>query len=151
GVGNAGLTSAAKYLSFTPDAAAACSGPTWLGSPAGSLSPIGCLLVGGQQAFGTTQFGIKNLRTGQVIAGSNTAALNALNGNGLLQQTWLNQQLIKLRDWGSDFGVKWKTQGSFWANNLTLGGMVYSQHKSNDQSGVSTVLNDVKNGSDIYD
>jgi outer membrane receptor protein involved in Fe transport len=159
GSGNGGLTSAANYLTYTPDAAGDCANTidhpvetsTWLGAPAGSPSPIGCLLVGGQKAFGTTQFGIKNLKTGQVIAGSNAAALNALNGNGLLQQTWLNQQLIKLRDWGSDFGVKWNTQGDHWTNSLTVGGMVYSESQSNDQSGVSVVLNDVKNNSNIYD
>ena len=60
----------------------------------------------------------------------------------------LNHQLVKLRDWGSDFGVRWKTQGDFWSNNLTVGGMVYSQFKTNDQSGVSTVVNDVKNESE---
>ena len=151
GTGNAGLASAANYLTYTPAAAGACSGPTWSGTPAGSPSPIGCLLVAGQQAYGTTLFGIKNLKTGQVIAANNAAALNALNGNGLLEQTVLNQQLLKERDWGSDFGVKWNTQGGNWTNSLTVGGMVYSTFQFNDQSGVATVLNDVKNDSDIYD
>ena len=63
----------------------------------------------------------------------------------------LNQQLLKERDWGSDFGVKWNTRGDNWTNSLTVGGMVYSTFQSNDQSGVSTVLNDVKNNSNIYD
>ena len=55
---------------------------------ASTVSPINSLLLQGQTAFpGTAQFGIRNLSTGQVIAGSNTAALNALNGNGLLEQT----------------------------------------------------------------
>lgn len=157
GVGNAGLASAVNYLTVTPDLAAphnSCTpgGPTYGGAPAGAVSPIDCLLLGGQAAFPTaTQFGIRSLKTGQVIAASNTAALNALNGNGLLEQTWLNRQLIKLRDWGSDFGVKWKTQGDRWTNSLTVGGMVYSQYQSNDQSGVSHLINDVTNNSNIYD
>ena len=133
GSGDAGLASAASYL-----------------NPA--TSPIGSLLLQGEQAFPNyAQFGIKNLKTGQIIAANNTAALNGLNGNGLLEQTVLNRQSVKLRDWGSDFGVKWNAQGDNWTNNLTVGGMVYSTWSEDDQSGVATVLNDVKNDSNIYD
>jgi iron complex outermembrane receptor protein len=134
GTGNSGLASALTYL--TPTAG----------------SPIQSLLQLGQAAFpGTTQFGIRRLATGQVTAASNVAALNALNGNGLLQQTVLNHQLIKMRDWGSDFGVKWETSGDGWGNSLTVGGMFYNSHQDNDQSGVAPVLNDVVNQSHIYD
>ncbi len=89
------------------------------------------------------------LATGQVI--SDAATLAALNGNGLLQQTVLNRQLIKMRDWGSDFGVTWETSGGDWRNSLTVGGMLYNTHQTNDQSGVAPVLNDVVNQSNIYD
>jgi iron complex outermembrane recepter protein len=134
GTGNSGLASAETYL--TP----------------GTTSPINSLLTQGQAAFPTaTQFGIRNVATGQVIPASNVVALNALNGNGLLQQTVLNHQLIKQRDWGSDFGVKWDTDAGDWTNSLTLGGMIYSVHQTNDQSGVSPVTNDVANQSNIYD
>jgi outer membrane receptor protein involved in Fe transport len=134
GVGNSGLTSAVNYLTNS------------------SVSPIQSLLQEGALAFPTaTQFGIKNLTNGQVIASSNVAALNALNGNGLLQQTWLNRQLVKIRDYGSDFGVRWQLSGGHWSNNLTVGGMYYSQHISGDQSAVSNIINDVANGSNIYD
>jgi outer membrane receptor protein involved in Fe transport len=134
GTGNGGLASALDYLTPT------------------SASPIQSLLALGQTSFpGTTQFGIRSLATGQVIAASDIAALNALNGNGLLQQTVLNRQLIKMRDWGSDFGVKWDTSGADWSNSLTVGGMFYSTHQDNDQSGVAPVLNDVVNQSNIYD
>jgi iron complex outermembrane receptor protein len=134
GTGNGGLASAVNYL--TP----------------GGDSPIQSLLALGQTAFpGTTQFGIRSLSTGQVISAANVAALNALNGNGLLQQTVLNRQLIKQRDWGSDFGVKWDASGSAWSNSLTVGAMLYSTHQDNDQSGVAPVLNDVVNQSHIYD
>jgi outer membrane receptor protein involved in Fe transport len=134
GVGNAGLTSAVNYLTDSP------------------VSPIESLLTQGLAAFpGTTQFGIRSLTTGQVIPASNTAALNALNGNGLLQQTWLNRQRVKLRDWGSDFGLRWNLQGADWSNSLTIGGMVFSQHGENDQSAVSNLINDVVNHSHIYD
>jgi outer membrane receptor protein involved in Fe transport len=134
GTGNGGLASAETYLTNS------------------AASPIQSLLQQGLIAFPTTaQFGIKNLSTGVVIPASNVAALNALNGNGLLEQTVLNRQFVKIRDWGSDFGVKWKTGGSNWDNSLTVGGMVYSQSLSNDQSGVSTVVNDVRNDSNIYD
>jgi iron complex outermembrane recepter protein len=134
GTGNSGLASALTYLTPTAD------------------SPIQDLLTLGQAAFpGTTQFGIRSVATGQVIAASNAAALNGLNGNGLLQQTILNRQLILMRDWGSDFGVKWNTDGGAWTNSLTVGGMLYSTHQDNDQSGVAPVLNDVVNLSNIYD
>ena len=134
GTGNGGLASAVTYLTPT------------------SASPLFSLLTSGLAAFPTaTQFGIRNVATGVVIPASNVAALNALNGNGLLEQTVLNRQLIKQRDWGSDFGVKWDLDQGDWANSLTLGGMVYSTHQDNDQSGVSAVTNDVSNGSNIYD
>lgn len=132
GTGNSGLASAVTYLQPTAD------------------SPIQSLLTQGLTAFpGTTQFGIRNLATGQVT--SDPAALAALNGNGLLQQTVLNHQLIKLRDWGSDFGVKWDAKGDSWSNSVTVGGMFYNSHQDNDQSGVAPVLNDVVNQSNIYD
>jgi iron complex outermembrane receptor protein len=132
GTGNSGLASAVTYLQPTAN------------------SPIQSLLTQGLTAFpGTTQFGIRNLATGQVT--SDPAALAALNGNGLLQQTVLNHQVIKLRDWGSDFGVKWDASGDSWSNSVTVGGMFYNSHQDNDQSGVAPVLNDVVNQSNIYD
>ena len=135
GTGAAGLDAATDYL-----------------NPASATSPIQSLLLQGQAAFpNATQFGIRSLTTGQVIAASNTAALNALNGNGLLQQTVLNRQLINLHDFGSNFGVKWEAHGADWKNNLTVGGMIYHTREYNDQSGVANVLNDVTNNSNIYD
>ncbi len=117
-----------------------------------TTGPLASFLQQGLAAFpGTTQFGIKSLTTGQIIPASNTAALNALNGNGLLLGTVLNQQLVKLRDYGSDFGVRYDAAGSNWTNSLTVGGMVYSQQQENDQSGVSTVISDVTNDSNLYD
>jgi outer membrane receptor protein involved in Fe transport len=148
GSGNAGLETAVNYL--TPSAVS----PLW-----SATLPASNPMYGGMNLFqaaalafpGTTQFGIRNLSTGQVIAGSNTAALNALNGNGLLQQTWLNRQTINIHDVGSDFGAKWDASGSGWRNSLTVGGMIYHQRQNNDQSAVSNVLNDVTNNSSIYD
>ena len=134
GTGNSGLASAVDYLSPT------------------AASPIESLLDLGQAAFPTaTQFGIRNVATGQVIPASDVTALDALNGNGLLQQTVLNRQVVTLRDWGSDFGTKWEQDAADWTNNLTVGGMVYSTQETNDQSGVATVINDVSNQSNIYD
>jgi iron complex outermembrane recepter protein len=144
GSGAAGLASAANYLTYVSPAQQALGMAT--------VSPINSLLGQGLTAFPTaTQFGIKNLKTGVIIGGNNLASLNALNGNGLLEQTVLNRQSVKLRDWGSDFGFKWSARGANWTNSLTFGGMVYSTYEENDQSGVSTVLNDVKNDSNIYD
>jgi outer membrane receptor protein involved in Fe transport len=134
GSGNSGLASAETYLTNNTN------------------SPIQSLLITGQTAFPTaTQFGIKNLTTGQVISASNVSALNAINGNGLLQQTVLNHQLIRETDFGSDFGAKWDKIGDSWANSLTVGGMIYATHQTNDQSGVATVINGVSNNADLYD
>jgi iron complex outermembrane receptor protein len=135
GSGNSGLTTAVNYL-----------------TPGGSTSPISSLLAAGLLAFpGTTQFGIRNLSNGQLIAASNVAALNALNGNGLLQQTVLNQQYLATRDLGTDFGAKWDISGSGWSNSLTFGGMYYRVRQYNDQSAVATLINGVSNSSAIYD
>jgi len=132
GSGNAGLTSAVNYLNPTN-------------------SPIASLLQQGAAAFpGTAQFGIRDVQTGQVIAASNTGALNALNGNGLLEQTVLNHQTVESRDFGSDFGLKWDYSSGIIDNSLTVGSMIYNVRKYNDQSGVATVLNDVRNNSHIY-
>jgi iron complex outermembrane recepter protein len=134
GSGNGSLTSALNYL--TP----------------GATSPINSTLTAGLLAFpGATQFGIRNLTTGQLISASNPAALNALNGNGLLQQTVLNHQYLATRDLGTNFGVKYDITGSGWSNSLTLGGMYYRVRQYNDQSAVSTLVNGVSNGSAIYD
>ena len=76
-----------------------------------------------------------------MIAASDTATLNALNGNGLLQQTVLNHQTLATKDFGSDFGVKWDAGGSNIDNSLTVGGMVYNVRRRNNQSAVATVLN----------
>jgi outer membrane receptor protein involved in Fe transport len=133
GAGNSSLQPALTYL--TP-----------------GISPIASTLTAGLAAFpGATQFGLRNLSTGQLISASNIAALNALNGNGLLQQTVLNHQYAATRDLGTDFGVKYNLSGDSWSNSLTLGGMYYRVRIYNDQSGVAPLLNGVSNGSAIYD
>lgn len=114
-------------------------------------SPISALLAQGTAAFGTTNFGIRNVLTGQVIPVSDTATLNSLNGNGLLQQTVLNHQLADTKDFGSDFGVKFDFGGGAIDNSLTIGGMYYNVTKYNDQSATASLINDVTNGSNIYD
>lgn len=134
GTGNAGLAPATDYLTYS------------------SASPIYSLLQLGRAAFPTaTQFGIKSLTDGTIIPASNVAALNALNGNGLLEQTVLNRQTVRQHDFGSDFGFRWNAEGAHWRNSLTVGAMIFSYKQWNDQSGVSTVVNDVRNNSNIYD
>ena len=91
------------------------------------------------------------MRTGVVTAASNTAALAALGGNGLLQQTVLNHQTLSTKDAGSNFGVKWDAGTGSIRNSLTVGGMYYNIRRRNDQSATSTVLNDVRNNSHVYD
>ena len=133
GSGTAGLASAVDYL--TP-----------------GVSPVDTTLTAGLATFpGTAQFGIRDVQTGQVTPATNTAALNALNGNGLLQQTVLNHQVLATKDFGSDFGLKWDAHGGNIDNSLTVGGMYYNVRRKNDQSAVATLINDVRDNSHIYD
>jgi outer membrane receptor protein involved in Fe transport len=117
----------------------------------GNIVTPGFLTRGALAFPGTTSFGLRNTVTGQVIPASDTATLNALNGNGLLQQTVLNHQTTKTKEFGSDFGVKLNFGGGIIDNSLTIGGMYYNVRRDNDQSAVSTVINDVTNSSNVYD
>jgi outer membrane receptor protein involved in Fe transport len=133
GSGTAGLASAATYLNPT-------------------TSPIASTLASGGAAFaGTSQFGLRDTLTGKLIPASDTATLNGLNGNGLLQQTVLNHQTLATKDFGSDVGLKWDAHGANVDNSLTVGAMFYDVRRRNDQSAVATLLNDVTNNSHIYD
>lgn len=134
GTGNAGLTSAVAYL--TP----------------GDGSPINGLLTRGAAVFPTaTRFGIRNLRTNVVLGSNQVAALNALNGNGFLQQTTLNHDFQSGFDFGSNFGARWEYQGRGFKNSLTVGVLYNNVGRYQNQSATSAVVNDVKNNSDIYD
>lgn len=134
GTGNAGLASAVTYL--TP----------------GAASPISGLLAAGQTAFPTTvRFGIRNLRTGIVTGSNNTATLNALNGNGFLQQTTLNHDFQSGHDFGSNFGGRWEYKSDGFTNSLTAGVLYYDVSRFQNQSATAAVVNDVRNNSDIYD
>ncbi|WP_294053534.1 TonB-dependent siderophore receptor [Sphingomonas sp.] len=134
GTGNAGLTSAVNYL--TP----------------GNNSPINSLLTLGQAAFpAAARFGIKNLRTGQVIGSNQTDVLNALNGNGFLQRTTLNHDAIDAYDFGMNVGGRWSFESGSFKNSLTAGVMYYNTKRNQDQSATASVVNDVRTNSDIYD
>jgi len=134
GTGNAGLTSAVNYL--TP----------------GASSPINNLLTLGQAAFPTAvRFGIKSLTNGVVTGSNQVAALNALNGNGLLQQTTLNHDEQKGSDFGSNFGATWEKKGERFSNSLTAGLMIYDTTRSQNQSATAPVLSDVRSNANAYD
>lgn len=135
GSGNAGLDTGVNYL-----------------NPANPNSPIASLLTAGAAAFpGTAAFGIKDLTTGQIISGNDTAALNALNGNGVLQETWLNHQLLWGRDFGSNVGARWDLSTDQLVNSMTVGVLYNTDHRYNDQSSTAHVVNGVTSQSHIYD
>ena len=139
GTGNAGLTSAINYLTFTPT-----------GVPA--VSPINDVLAAGRIAFPAAgQFGIKNLRTGVVLGANQTAELNALNGNGFLQRTTLNHDYVDGRDFGANVGGTWEYESGGFKNSLTVGAMYYKVKRDQNQSATASVVNDVRTNSDIYD
>jgi iron complex outermembrane recepter protein len=161
GTGNAGLASGVTYLdptrTYVPGGGPTPNNPA-LCSSYSFTSPIGSLLcaaqgpVVGSGAFPTTtRFGIKNLRTGVVTASNNTAALNALNGNGFLQQTTLNHDFQSGHDFGSNIGARWEHKGDNFKNSLTFGVLYYDVSRFQNQSATSAVVNDVKTNSDIYD
>ena len=133
GTGNSGLTSAYNYLN------------------GGSGSPIASLLAAGAQAFPGATFGIQDLATGQITPGTDTAALDALNGNGLLQQTVLHQQQIYGRDFASNVGGRWNWHNDLLRNSLTVGAMYFDDYRHNDQSAVSPVINGVTAQAPVYD
>jgi iron complex outermembrane recepter protein len=132
--GNTSIVSAVTYL--TP----------------GAASPINGLLTQGLASFPTTaQFGIRNLTTGQVIPASNTNALNALNGNGFLQLTVLNNAFEKGNHFASEFGGRYESEGENIKNSLTVGGMYYRRRNRVDQAGVSTAVIDLKDDANLID
>ncbi|MDP9088195.1 MAG: TonB-dependent receptor [Pseudomonadota bacterium] len=133
GSGNAGLDTANSYLNGGPG------------------SPISGLLTKGAIAFPGATFGLKDLTNGSILSANNAAALNALNGNGLLQQTWLNHQDLSGRDFASNFGARWETGGDTIKNHLTVGGMYYRETRQNNQSSTAHVVNGVTSQSHIYD
>lgn len=133
GTGNGGLASAVSYL--TP-----------------GRSPLNDRLTAGQAAFpAAVRFGIRDLTGGRVIASNDTAALNALNGNGLLQQTVLNHDQQAGKDFASNFGLRVENEFSIFRNSFTGGIQYYNVRASQNQSATSPVLNDVRNDSHIYD
>ena len=140
GAGTAGLTAAQDYL-----------------NPA--VSPLASVMAGGVPYFtaaaaafpGTAQYGLRDIQNGAIIPASNTAALAALNGNGLLQQTVLNHQTLSTKDFGSNVGVKWDASSGAIDNSLTVGAMFFNVRRKNDQSAVATVINDVTSNSHVYD
>ena len=135
GTGNAGLASAVDYLTPNP-----------------ANSPIIDLLRAGFAAFPTTsRFGIRNLRTGVVTGSNQTAELNALNGNGFLQQTTLNYDFQEGDDLGLNIGGRWEYDGDGFTNSLTVGVLYFDTKRSQNQSATATAVNDVKNNSDLYD
>ncbi|WP_083500331.1 TonB-dependent siderophore receptor [Sphingomonas endophytica] len=131
GTGNGGLTSAVNYLTR------------------GSGSPINDLLS--LAPTNTARFGIRNLRTGALIAANQTAQLNALNGNGFLQRTTLNHDRVDAHDLGLNMGGRWEYKTDGFTNSLTAGVMYYDVLRKQNQSAVASVVNDVRNNSDIYD
>lgn len=140
GSGTAGLTAATDYL-----------------NPA--VSPLASVSVGGVPYFtaaraafpGTAQYALRDVRTGVVLPASNIAGLNALNGNGLLQQTVLNHQYLGTKDFGANVGGKWDVSSGAIKNSLTVGAMYFNVRRYNDQSATATVINDVANDSHVYD
>ena len=149
GSGTAGLAGAAAYLD---PATSPLAGLSPVQGTSCATTPTACYFnVAAAQFPGTTQFGLRDLQTGTIIPASNTAALNALNGNGLLQQTVLNHQTLATKDFGTDLGLKWDMHGANVDNSLTFGVMYYDVRRHNDQSAVATLINDVTNNSHIYD
>ncbi len=131
--GNAGLATGQQYLTR------------------GTGGPIDGLLTQGLATFpGTTQFGVKDLTTGQVF-NANSAGLAALNGNGLLEEVALNHAHQSGHEFGSNFGGRWEYKGNGFTNSFTGGVQVYDTGRFQNQSATAYALGDVRNNSHLYD
>ncbi len=87
---------------------------------------------------GAGSLGLRYVDTGQIVAG--TAALNALNGNGLIAESVIGDNKARVKEFNSDTGITWQTAG----NSLTVGGLFTRSSRYNDAIGASTFLTDVQ-------
>lgn len=147
--GSGGLDTAVDYLSMPSGGAAGldCAYGGYM-----PPFPIDSEKCAGLAHFPTTtQFGLQNLKTGVVTPASDVAALNALNGNGLLQQTTVYNN----SDHSGDFGTNnyFTFDGDFGKihDSLTVGAMYFSGNsRENGQSQGWAYLTDVRSNANIY-
>ncbi len=87
---------------------------------------------------GGNRLGLRYVDTGQIISG--TAALNAINGNGLVAESVIGRNRASVREFNSDTGITWQTP----TNALTIGGLFTRSNRYNDAIGTATFLTDVQ-------
>lgn len=88
---------------------------------------------------GATGLGLRYVDTGQIVRGD--AALNALNGNGLIAESVIGNNRASVKEFNSDTGITWQTP----TNSLTIGGLFTRSSRYNDAVGAATFLTDVRN------
>lgn len=91
---------------------------------------------------GAGSLALRYVDTGQVIQG--TAALNAINGNGLIAESVIGDNKARVKEFNSDTGITWETQGDTVRNSLTVGGLFTRSRRYNDAIGAATFLSDVQ-------
>ena len=91
---------------------------------------------------GATSLGLRYVDTGQIVAG--TAALNALNGNGLIAESVIGDNKARVKEFNSDTGITWETRGDDVRNSLTVGALFTKSRRYNDAIGAATFLTDIQ-------
>lgn len=86
---------------------------------------------------GAGSLGLRYVDTGQIVTG---AALDALNGNGLIAESVIGSNRASVKEFNSDTGITWQTP----TNSLTIGGLFTRSSRYNDAIGASTFLTDVQ-------
>lgn len=94
---------------------------------------------------GAVRAGLRRVSDGQVIA--DTAALNALNGNGLTAESITANNKRFVEEWVNDSSLTWQTD----RNSLTVGLLLFRTKVFGSNIGASTFVSDVKDNPDRLD
>jgi iron complex outermembrane recepter protein len=94
---------------------------------------------------GAVRAGLQRVSTGEVIAG--TAALNALNGNGLVAESISANNRRDVEEFANDTSLTYQTD----RNSLTVGFMYYRTRIHGGNVGASTFVSEVADNPDRLD
>ena len=89
---------------------------------------------------------LQRVSTGEIFAGA--AALNAINGNGIVAESVTAKNKRYLRETVNDLSTSWTTEN----NSLTIGWLAFDTHLNKDQNvGATSFLTDVKTNANRMD
>ena len=95
---------------------------------------------------GTCTPGLQTVSTGRVLSGA--AALNALNGNGMVAESLTAKNKRYVKETVNDLSATWTAAN----NSLTVGWLAFNTHIDKDQNvGATSFLTDVKSNANRMD